>query len=581
MSTICESADCRFRAQPTPVHCGEFQKRTVVGRWQIQMGRLTASENSSARCSSPRNMVWLWSALRGIIWNWFDLVKASFSIFAQVGEPLLSPSLGFPSLESLLRSLPDVCTLRYSAGQLVVMGVASSATAHVRDMVAKQNTARRGKKRGGVGGAFIGGRGGTGLPFDGGRGRRVSRGFGGGSWSGTQSYRPNWEGNFSTPQSPYVNAWREDSASWQQTWGPTHKNMVQKTNNVSPAPKTVQATKRRMPQRGVSASVAVSTPDVLQVTKGGAEVFGSRVVQILRGRVHGLYQMQVESQYKKGWGEELPDNWIVTLAGSDCGLVTEKVGAHLLCRVHEVKQVVDNGLSGGSVSRESRPHFPQQCLTLPPPKVHQICSDLLRPTEEDYYDVRVCFVPVGGITFMVQDFGRRCQYEQLEEEMAAFYNEMVNRRPLAEEELRGGSLVAVRQGRRWQRARVLPTCASSPLAVPKSPFSLLLVDNGRFVVRNTTEDLQWLWSRFGALEEGAAKARLAGLKPLDEGEVWGSEAENWLRRRLLGKDFVSLVAAREEDLMILKLVDTSGEPEDDLDVAEEMVAEGFALWEEI
>ena len=98
-------------------------------------------------------------------------------------------------------------------------------------------------------------------------------------------------------------------------------------------------------------------------------------------------------------------------------------------------------------------------------------------------------------------------------------------------------------------------------------------------MRHTTEDLQW--SRFGTLEEGAAKARLAGLKPLEEGEVWGSEAENWLRRRLLGKDFVSLVAAREEDLMILKLVDTSGEPEDDLDVAEEMVAEGFALWEKI
>ena len=66
----------------------------------------------------------------------------------QVGEPLLSPGLGFPSLESLLRSLPDVCTLRYSAGQLMVMGVASSATAHVQDMVAKQNTSRRGMKKG-------------------------------------------------------------------------------------------------------------------------------------------------------------------------------------------------------------------------------------------------------------------------------------------------------------------------------------------------------------------------------------------------------------------------------------------------
>ena len=326
-------------------------------------------------------------------------------------------------------------------------------------------------------------------------------------------------------------------------------------------------------------------PGVPQVTRGGVEVFGSRVVQILRGRVHGLYQMQVESQYKKIWGEVLPDNWINTMAGSNFGLITEKVGAHLLCRVCEVKQVVDNDLSGGSVSVEAQPvsstPFPQRCLTLPLPKVHQICSDLLRPKEEDYYDVRVCFVPVGGMTFMVQDFSRRWQYEQLEEEMAAFYNEMVNRRPLKVEDLRGGSLVAVRQGRRWERARVLPTCVSSPLAAPKTPFSLLLVDNGRLVVRHTTEDLQWLWSQFGMLEEGAAKARLAAVKPLDEEGVWGSKAENWLRGRLLGKDLVSLVVGREQELMILKLVDTSGEPEDDLDVAEEMVTEGFALWEAI
>ena len=41
----------------------------------------------------------------------------------------------------------------------MVMGVASSATAHVQDMVAKRNTARRGKKRGGgVGGAICRGR---------------------------------------------------------------------------------------------------------------------------------------------------------------------------------------------------------------------------------------------------------------------------------------------------------------------------------------------------------------------------------------------------------------------------------------
>ena len=347
---------------------------------------------------------------------------------------------------------------------------------------------------------------------------------------------------------------------------------------------------------GVSRGVA--NHDVPQVTTGGVKVFGCRVVQILRGRVHGLYQMQVESQYKKTWGEELPDSWLDTMAESSCGFVTEKVGAHLLCRVREENkekqlcQVVESDSSGQPASNASNEAlsvsstpFPQrpvaefliECTTLPPPKVHQICSNLQCPKEEDYYDVRVCFVPVGGITFMVQDFSRRWQYEQLEEDMSSFYNEMVNRRPLKAEDLRGGSLVAVRQGKRWQRARVLPSCASSPLTFQQSPFNLLLVDNGRLVVRHNVEDLQWLWSRFGMLQEGAAKARLAGVKPLKVG-VWGGKAENWLRTRLLGKDMVSLVVAREQDLMFLKLVDTSGEPEDDMDVAEEMVAEGFAFW---
>ena len=105
-------------------------------------------------------MVLLWIESRWTTKNWFDLLNLDLSLYdLQVGEPLLTPSLGFPSMESLLRSLPDVCTLRHSGGQLVVMGVASSATAHVQDMVAKQNTARRGKKRGGgVGGAICRGR---------------------------------------------------------------------------------------------------------------------------------------------------------------------------------------------------------------------------------------------------------------------------------------------------------------------------------------------------------------------------------------------------------------------------------------
>ena len=231
-------------------------------------------------------------------------LKAPYSV--QVGEPLLSPGLGSLSLESLLRSLPDVCTLRYSAGQLVVMGVASPATAHVQDMVAKQNTAKRGKRRGGA--AF----------------NEVSTGGVSGAWSGKSSYRPNFKGSYPRFQS---------------------------SNYFPPTHETAQMLRRRMPQakfscpeanvscKPIAGTGTVETKTgVLLVTSGGPEVFGSRVVQILRGKVHGLYKMHVESQYRKCWGEELPDNWISTMAGLDCGFVTEKVRAHLLCRVCEEKQ---------------------------------------------------------------------------------------------------------------------------------------------------------------------------------------------------------------------------------------------------
>ena len=151
------------------------------------------------------------------------VVWSSSIVFMQVGEPLLSPSLGFPSLESLLRSLPDACTLRYSAGQLVVMGVASSATAHVQDMVAKQNTARRGKKRGGVIGTVNRGRGGA---FRGGRG---GRGFGRSYWHGNPSYRPSLEGSHPRFQSPCGNTWRQDLEVSRPTWGSAYQCFIHQT----------------------------------------------------------------------------------------------------------------------------------------------------------------------------------------------------------------------------------------------------------------------------------------------------------------------------------------------------------------
>ena len=56
---------------------------------------------------------------------------------------------------------------------------------------------------------------------------------------------------------------------------------------------------------------------------------------------------------------------------------------------------------------------------------------------------------------MVQEFGRRRQYEQIEDEVAAFYEETQNKQVVVEEELmKNHSLVALRQDRRWHRSAI-------------------------------------------------------------------------------------------------------------------------------
>ena len=84
------------------------------------------------------------------------MVVSSPDFDLQVGDSLAYRQHGFPSLEALLRSFPDVCTFHWFAGELKVLGVANEATAHVQEMVAQQKGSRGKTKRGGGG---LGGRG--------------------------------------------------------------------------------------------------------------------------------------------------------------------------------------------------------------------------------------------------------------------------------------------------------------------------------------------------------------------------------------------------------------------------------------
>ena len=68
---------------------------------------------------------------------------------------------------------------------------------------------------------------------------------------------------------------------------------------------------------------------------------------------------------------------------------------------------------------------------------------------------------------------------------------------------------------------------------------------------------------------------MAGLSPVT-GLDWGREATDWFRARVLGRDMVSLVQAVAEDMLRLVLVDTSGQEEEGVNIAREMVGLGLA-----
>ena len=79
-----------------------------------------------------------------------------------------------------------------------------------------------------------------------------------------------------------------------------------------------------------------------------------------------------------------------------------------------------------------------------------MCRDLAAPAEEDYWDVRVCLVPSGGVTFLVRSYLETGQYAELQRSMEDFYRE--NWRPVELGQLQRGDLVVVRQEDRWAMA---------------------------------------------------------------------------------------------------------------------------------
>ena len=65
-----------------------------------------------------------------------------------VGEGIPYTQFKFRTLEDFLISMPDVCQICWSGRDLMVMGVADSATQHIEKMVARQQNSKKGGKGG-------------------------------------------------------------------------------------------------------------------------------------------------------------------------------------------------------------------------------------------------------------------------------------------------------------------------------------------------------------------------------------------------------------------------------------------------
>ena len=341
----------------------------------------------------------------------------------------------------------------------------------------------------------------------------------------------------------------------------------------------------------------------------------SRVESILYGRVYGWFVSQVEKAYIKQHMESLPDGWVSKL--EELGkLVTDRSKpGNVVCSLpnteaksrSEVCSLPNTGVVKLSPARtttsQNTPFGRIQswnsseiktstekceldiCVSLPELDLvpsglsvgdtwflPQVCMDMDSPNLEDYYDVRVSLVLEGDLVFFLQSYMNREIYDGLQEDMKRFYSIPDNKVEVTETLLTKGSYLAVWYKERWERGRVLGCLLGG------RRWSVRLVDTGHFIVCFNTNLVQPLWIQFGRIPEAARCARLSEVRPI-VGEDWSKESKDWFRHRVEGKDLVAVVESMKEDLMYVRLVDTSNEQlQWGEDIGEQMVSLSQARW---
>ena len=219
-----------------------------------------------------------------------------------LGQTIPITQLGFHNVESFLRSIPDVCSITWRHGHLTVVGVASQETAHVQEMVSKQNTTKKqsfggGKRRNTLPPRFRGG------------GRRVMSRYSRNSYG--------WSGD-------------EDDLD------PYSGFDIMGGGKVT----VPEVTKSPVIVMTATPSVVDKTRSIIMEERNEEElsVFKPRVEQLLQGRPHGLYSTQIEKMYVKSWGSGLPEGWVSWME-EECGLVVRRKGVqveNILCSLCNV-----------------------------------------------------------------------------------------------------------------------------------------------------------------------------------------------------------------------------------------------------
>jgi len=223
-----------------------------------------------------------------------------------MGEGIPFRQLQFQSMETFLRSIPDICTVQWRGGELVVAGVADENTQHIVKMVSLQKTKTRKKKKGGGPTRPM-----HRPPLTWGGGRRDMGRIGiGGHFGGSVSSRE-FRGGYQTSGQSSGNKGSMRTGGVRNGFGYQGLSL----GAVPKGSSGFQGSKVGKKNFGKVESVREEIKNlsmsgkVFKETVGGVAVFGNRVEQLLEGRVYGLFSSQVEKMYEKKWEEVLPSDW--------------------------------------------------------------------------------------------------------------------------------------------------------------------------------------------------------------------------------------------------------------------------------